>query len=233
MQLRKHIGTGFAAARALVAASLLVMVMSLAAACGKNDNVVATAQTRIFDVLEKNGIYERGNLPEDPEPSYDQIKGWFDIIGGAYRHIVNEETNANRGPAEEFEIGRGDSIEFMFDARIFGTGTFESLQTFYTNIDSRISQLKGNNPDFDGWPTDPLRIKVGDDPRILKSLQEALIGCRAGDGDPSNDSQPDGIASDEVRVYLTPDIAFGNKTVYNVPANSTIVFEVTEIKIIR
>ncbi len=204
----------------------------LAAACGKDDNTVVTAQNKIFDALKNQGIYERGNLPEDPAPSPEQIKGYFDIIGGAYRHIVNEDSNANRGDAE-YEIARDDSIAFMFDARIFTGGNFDNLQTFYTNIADRIQT--GGNPNFDGefWPTEPLKIKVGEDSRILKSLQEALISCRAGDGNPDNDNEPDGIASDQVRVYLTPDLAFGNRTVYNVPRNSTIVFEVTDIEIIK
>ncbi len=216
----------------------LATAMSLAlSACGKNDDLVTQSQDRILAAFRSQGIYERGN-PPFPEPPPDQIKGYFDNIGGAYRHIVNENRE-NRG-GESFEIMRGDSIAFTFDARIYVNGNFEDQQTFYTNDAARIALLTSNNPQFDGrfWPTDPLRIKVGDDPRILKSLQEALIGgakeaCRAGDGIPENDDEPGGIASDQVRVYLTSDIAFGDKTVYNVPARSTIVFEVTDIEIIR
>jgi hypothetical protein len=209
------------------------------AACGKLDDTVTTAQERIVAALRSQGIYDRINLP-DPPPSPTELKGYFDNIGGAYRYIVNENRE-NRGPASEFEIKRGDSIAFIFDARIYMSGNFEDQQTFYTNDAARIALLTGNNPQFDGrfWPTDPLRIKIGDDPRILKSWQEALIGgakaeaCRAGDGDPSNDDEQGGIASDRVRIYLTSDIAFGNKIVYSVPARSTIVFEVTDIEIIR
>ncbi len=151
-------------------------------------------------------------------------------MGGAYRHVVNEDRdNRNAGPV----ISAGDSIAFRFDARIFTGGNFDNLQTFYTNIEARRNILVGGNPAFDPtfWPVELLRIKTGDDPRILKSLQAALISCRAGDGDPANDAEG-GIASDRVRVYLTPNIAFGDRTVYNVPARSSLVFEVTDIEII-
>jgi hypothetical protein len=198
------------------------------AGCGESGDAVATAQTRIFTALESQGIYERGNLPEQNPPTPEQIKGWFEVIGGAYRHIVNED-RANRGPAAQFAIERGDSVAFTFDARIFSGSSFDNCRTFYTNDPQRLSALFGSNPGFGGWSTDPLRIKLGEDPRILKSLQEALIGCRADDGDPTNDNAPEGISSDEVRVYLTSDLAFGNRTVYDVPPGSTVVFAVTRI----
>ena len=221
MKLRRH------TAMAGVLAAALAMT-----SCGKNDDRVAKAQDAIFKALESQGIYERGNLPEINPPTPERIKGWFDMVRGTYRHIVNED-RTGRGPAETYGIERGDSIAFMFDARVFAGNSFESCRTFYTNIESRIEELFSSNPDFAGWSTLPLRIKVGDDPGILKSLQEALISCRAGDGDPKNDDQPGGISSDEVRVYITSDLAFGNRMVYDVPPGSTIVFEVTEIEIIR
>jgi hypothetical protein len=200
-------------------------------ACGKLDYTVNKSQSNIVAALKTQGIYERNNLPEE-RPNPEQIKGWFDIVDGAYRWIVNEE-GANRGSAAEYGIRRGDSIYFYFDARIFTSGSFDSQKTFYTNIASRIAEIAGNNPDFNRWSTDSLRIKVGEDPRILKSLQEALISCRAGDGNPGNDEDVGGVASDRVRVFLTPDIAFGDRVVYNVPRGSTLVFDVTEIVIIK
>jgi hypothetical protein len=217
-----------------VAAVSVAMLSLVATSCSKLGDTVNASRDKIFNALKSQGVYERGNLPVENPPTQDQIKGWFDIIGGAYRHIVNEENRTDRGGAE-YEIRRGDSIAFMFDARIFTGSNYNSMQTFYTNIASRISEIAGNNSEFNGnfWPTDPLRIKVGDDGRILKSLQEALISCRAGDGNPDNDDEEDNIDSDIVRVYLTPDIAFGDRTVYNVPASSTIVFEVTDIEIIK
>ena len=216
----------------IVCAALAALLLS--SACGgKLGDTVFNAQTRIFNALRGQGIFERGNLPEDNPPTPDQIKGWYDIVGGAYRHIVNEDRD-NRTD-RQYRIERGDSISFFFDAKIFTGGSFDQLQTFYTNIGARIQAIAGNNPQFDTsfWPTVPLRIKTGEDPRILKSLQEALIGCMAGDGDPANDEEPDGIASDQVRVWLTPDLAFGDKVVYNVPRESTLVFEITDIVIIR
>ena len=226
MQMRRYMAMAGVLLAGVLAAALAMT------SCGKNDDRVATAQDAIFKALESQGIYERNNLPEINPPTPERIKGWFDMVRGTYRHIVNEDREG-RGPAAEYGIERGDSIAFMFDARVFAGNNFESCRTFFTNIPSRINQLFSGNPDFAGWSTEPMRIKVGEDLRILKSLQEALITCRAGDGNPANDEEPGALSSDEVRVYITPDLAFGNSTVYDVPPGSTIVFEVTEIEIIR
>lgn len=217
-----------------VCTALAATACGLLAACsgGLSGEEIYEAQNKIFNALQTQGIYERGNLPEENPPTPEQLKGYFDIVGGAYRHIVNEDRD-NRDM--RYLIERGDSISFMFDARIFTGGNYENMQTFYTNIQARIQQIAGNNGDFDTrfWPADPFGIKVGEDRRILKSLQEALISCVAGDNDPDNDEDSGNATSDQVRVYLTPDIAFGDRVVYSVPAGSTLVFEVTDIEIIR
>jgi len=212
--------------------SVAAAVALSAAACGKLDDAVDSARTRIESALKTQGAYERGNLPIDNPPTPEAHKGDYDIVDGAYRYITNER---REGRAASPQIAEGDSVAFYFDGRVFTGGTFDSQTTFYTNIAARIKQLAGNNEQFstDEWPTRKLRVKVGDDGRILKSLQRALISCRAGDGDPANDDLPGGVASDRVLVYLTPDIAFGDRTVYGVPAGSTLVFEITEIEIIK
>jgi hypothetical protein len=205
---------------------LAALLTGALAACGKVDDTIASAQTSIIRALESKHVYERGNL-SDPPPV--EINGYFDIVGGAYRYISNEWTDGLERPDRDQApvIERGDSISFQFDARIFSGNDFGSYRTFYTNVEKRIAEIRSsaNNDQFDlrFWPTTPLKIKVGSDPGILKSVQEALISCRAGEGD---------IVGDEVRIYLTSDLAFGNRAVGIVPANSTVVFEITDIRII-
>ncbi len=241
-------------------AVVMLVIAACVVSCNTLDDKVTADQNRIRTELENQSIWERNNLPDDPLPS--KIEGYFDIVGGAYRYIVNEYITGSGGvPRINRDlmpvISKNDSISFYFDARIY-TGKWENSTTFYTNIESLRDYNKGDNDEFqfDFWPAVPMRIKVGEDPKILKALQVALLSepyCRAA-GTTIGDVQakdeegnlilgPDGkvvmvpgvidVESDQVRIYLTPDIAFHNKWVYNVPAGSTIVYELTDIHIIE
>lgn len=217
----------FTAGLALCAGTLAAL---LAASCSTQEDELEAARKRITGELNGMGIYERGNVPENVE----EPKGYYDIIGGAYRYIRNEG-RPDRTVTRQIEAG--DSVSLRFVARIY-TGKYDSSTVFYTNVALHIPT--GNNPSVDRnnyWDTNPLRIKVGEDPKILNSLQTALIGCWPDNGNPADDAPADGvttvIVSDYVIVYLTPNIAFGNKRVYGVPANSTLVFEVSDLQLIN
>ncbi len=237
----------------------MLVVAVCAASCSTLDEKVTADQNRIRAEFKGLFIWERNNLPDEEIPG--KIEGYFDIVKGAYRYIVNEYQPGGNGLPRDNRnvlpvISEGDSISFYFDARIY-TGRWENSTTFYTNIESRIELIK-NNEEFrlDYWPIVPKRIKVGDDPGILKVIQTALLSepyCRAAgtttelvqakdnddkvivdeDGNVVMDEVTVKVPSDQVRIYLTPDIAFHNKWVYNVPAGSTIVYELTDIKIIE
>jgi hypothetical protein len=192
-------------------------------------------RNRIKTQLNNEGVYERHNLP--PNTNLDNVKGYYDIIDGAYRHITNE-TRPSRVSSPP--IKEGDRISFYFDARIY-SGSFDRCVVFYTNIENVMREkVAGENQailenDTPIWPTEPLQITLGDDPGILKHIQTALIGCRADNGDPTDDGDglSNGITSDRVRIYLPYNIAFGNTWVGIVPPRSTLVYEISGIQIIR
>ncbi len=186
----------------------------LLASCSNLTDAVDASQTKILANFKQQGIYERNNIPEETPPA--SVKGYYDVIKGAYRHITNEN---REGRENAREISAGDVVTFYFDARIFGS-SYDNSTTYFTNIDSRIQQISSSNPEFDAseWSSDPLQIKVGYDTGILKSIQNALPSCRAGD---------------EIRIYLPPDVAYGSKGDGVVPAKSTLLFELTNIEIIE
>lgn len=192
---------------------VVIATLSLMAACSGLDDVVDTARKNIKNYLEKDGLYERGNIPENPKPA---LKGYYDIIGGAYRHITNDD---REGRDNERIIEIGDVVSFSFDARIF-KNSYDGSETYWTNIPDRIETVRKGNTEFDTsqWSSDPIIIRVGHDTEILKSLQNALPSCRPGD---------------EVRIFLPPNVAYGNKPVDVVPAKSTLVFQLTNIEIIE
>ncbi len=209
---------------------IFILISALAmVGCGKQE-ILEQEQLNITRELNRNYIYQRNNLPDDPPPS--TVSGYYDITGGAYRYIENEYLEGltpRPGRAKidgSNKIKRGDRISFYFVAKVF-SGDFDNSKVFYTNIED---QMQDDGEEI--WPTVPLEIKIGDDSKMLPALQKALIGCYADDGDPTNNVGDEDIESDIVRVYLTSDIGFGKRAVYNVPGRSTLVYRITEIQIL-
>lgn len=204
-----------------------IVVMLSASSCGPGE-IVTQARNKIKSYLEGRNIYERRNVPEDAT----NLLGYYDIIDGAYRYIP-EEDRENRFDGSSHEIKEGDRIEFYFDARIFGS-SLENSTTFYTNIADRINEIDGNNNEFDYefWPVVPLQITVGSDPQMPEIVQKALIGCQTDNHDTSDD-EDGGVRSDEVQIYLPPDVGFDNRGLLTVPAKSTLLFIITDIQYIE
>lgn len=257
------------------ATGLCLGLIAIFAFSCRMQNLVEEANDSIKKYLHGQRIYERNNPPKD---ATGEVKGQYDIIGGAYRYIIDESRPGR--PRPEATVQEGDSISFMFVGRVF-TGTSTSA-VFYTNIESVRNNLPSNpnfDPEYETWPTEPLKIKVGSDPKILKAIQMALIGCRAGTGSSSDEPEDDGkettgeegedttggegeegngtededdgeegtgseedkaeedkdeeIESDEVEIYLPPDIGFGKHAIYGVPGGSTLLWEISDIRILK
>lgn len=171
-------------------------------------DIVDAANTKIRTYLHGQKIYDPNNLP-DPEPP--DIRGNYAVVGGAFRWIYNEDRD---GRDQMQVVKNGDVIAVMFDARIFGSGSsFESFPLFYSNIQASILSISSSNQEFNysDWPTIPRIIRIGGG-QMLSALESALVSCRVGD---------------EVRVFLPPDIAYGNRQNGSVPANSTLAFKIS------
>lgn len=178
------------------------------------DDTVEASVNRIRPFLHGQGIYDPDNLPT-PEPT--EIKGNYHVIGGAFRWIFQED---RVGRENEPEVETGDLVGLWFDARIF-TGTFDNATTYFTNIPERINAIAGSNTEFDArlWPRVPLEVTIGAGERILlPAVENCLPGVRRGD---------------EVRIFLTPDLWNGNRGLGNIPAWSTLVFQITVDSVVK
>lgn len=195
------------------AGSLCAAAVLTLAACSSAQDAVDTARTAITRYLTGQGIYERNFVPDDSETT--TVSGYYDIVGGAFRFIENED---REGRNTQPEIVEGSLVEFWFDARIFSSN-FANSATFYTNIESQIKALAGTNYEFNTefWPMVPLRIRIGEG-TILKSLENALLSCRQGD---------------KMQIYLTSDIGFGDRKVGIVPGGSTLVYQISDIVVLE
>ncbi len=212
---------------ALVVTGALTGVLAFLTGCELSEEL-DNARKRIENDLKGNGIYDRGNMPYPP-PTEQQLKGYYDVIGGAYRHIVNED-RPTRGRSPEIQDGQ--KISFYFEAKVY-SGSFANSRTYFTNIADVMATMSKSGEPFTGWSTAPLEITLSNDSKILKAVQVALIGCRADTNGSADDNDlENGTQSDNVRIYVPYDIGFGNNWVYNVPPKSTLVFEITRIRIL-
>jgi hypothetical protein len=170
-------------------------------------NIVDDAQIKLRDYFKSQKIYDPTNYP-DPPPTDE--KGQYQVVGGVFRYIVTQNSDGREGwPVVEM----GDELSLRFDARIFSGNSFDRFPLFYSNNATTIEIYRGSNDQFDPveWPTTPFMATLGDG-QLMPAIENALVGCRVGD---------------KVQLFITPDLAYGDKQNYSVPANSTLAFEIT------
>jgi hypothetical protein len=185
----------------------ILSVLVLVGSCGKTGDIVDDAQTKIRTYLHGQKIYDPTNYP-DPRPTDE--KEQYDVVDGVFRYIVTQDSDGR----ESWPVVRtGDEISIRFDARIFRGSSFNQFPLFYSNNATTIEIYRGSNDQFDPveWPTTPFIAKIGAG-QLMPAIDNALIGCRVGD---------------KVQLFITPDLAYGGKQNYSVPANSTLAFEIT------
>lgn len=192
-----------------------IFLLAVLAACGsKMDDVVDSANNTIRTFLRDQRIYDRDNMPEET-PAV--INGYYQIIDGAFRWIVQEDRD---GREDELVVQSGDQVSFWFDAREF-KGTFDNSTTYFTNKQDRINDIAGSNTEFDArlWPTVPIVLTVGaGEGIIMPAIENCLPGARRGD---------------EVRIFLTPDLWNGSQQSGNIPAFSTLVFQINIESVVK
>jgi hypothetical protein len=185
----------------------MLLVLVLVTACGKMDDAVSEAQTKIRTYLHSQKIYDPSNYP-DPLPTDE--KGQYDVVGGVFRYITTQDSDGRESwPTVE----AGDEVSLRFDARVFGGSSFSQFALFYSNNPTTIEIYRGSNDQFDptDWPTTPYKAQLGAG-KLMPAVDNALVGCRVGD---------------KVQLFVTPELAYGSKQNYTVPAYSTLAFEIT------
>lgn len=136
----------------------------------------------------------------------------YDVQGGVYRHF------GARGIVEAPTLENGDQVGFMFElypARYtYATTSLSRLSpvpttAIFTNKQGVIDTLMRANANFDpAWPTDPFVARVGSE-ALIEGLNRGLAGCREGDS---------------VLLFITSDLALGDKMTGTVAANTALLY---------
>jgi len=183
----------------------------LLASCSDEEEILSRQQESIVSYLTSSHVPALLS-EQDAAESLDENPPYFTTLGNTIYRYVEDVYNPDR--LLRPEVGRGDRVTLTFAAYVFGGSTPSLAQLYYTNDAELVGQLEneGLNPAFwvgaDGIPA-PLEVRIGDG-SLLGSIEEALVGCREGDA---------------VEVYLTYNMAYGDKIVVGVvPKQSPIAF---------
>lgn len=140
--------------------SMLLCVFLLASACGKDEDTIASEQTKIVSYLTTRLQVEEG--------SYDNLGGVFRYVGNAGRD----------GYSTAVEAAAGDSVSFYFSAHLLNTSADITAQPLiYTNKQRLINGIVGLT---DRWSSELYKAKLGSS-SLVKGLQRGLTGAHEKD----------------------------------------------------
>lgn len=141
---------------------IIILSFSLLAfACGKDDDIIASEDTKIVSYFTKLQIEETG----------------YDALGGVFRYVGNAD---RAGYEQAVEAQAGDSVSFYFSVHLLNTNANVLQQPLiYTNKKYLIDALKANGLTGQ-WTSDPYKVKLGSSP-LAKGLQRGLTGAHEKD----------------------------------------------------
>ena len=196
-------------------AVMTVATLGLLCGCGDKEDVFTSQQTAIERYLTSTrrmiAESEVGDVIEN-NPAFYTVHGH-----STYRHIPNYYDD---GRTDRTEIERGDSVRIAFNAYIFSGSEPTVSDVYWSNISTTINAMSsqgGNALARLDWSTDPLVLKIGST-KIIRGLEQALIGCRE---------------QDSVQVYMTYNMAYGDKLVGTVPKNSSVAWYIKILNVTK
>lgn len=191
---------------------IAVFALAFLCGCGDDEDIFGNQQTSIVRYLTST---RRLIAESDVDNVIENDPAFYTEHGRSTYRYIPTYYNADR--EEWSEVERGSTVDLLFDAYVF-SGSEPSLSNVYwSNVGSTISALESQsvNPIAKlDWTTDPLTVTIGST-KMIKGLEEALIGCRD---------------QDSVQIYMTYNMAYGKNLVGTVPKNSSVAWY---IKILR
>ena len=191
----------------------ILFLLVFAAGCEKED-ILLSERNLIEKYLADRKIYsesEVGSVIQDNPPFY-QVFGRY-----AYRHIVNYYDNDR---VHRRAIKLGDKVKLRFNAYIFNGKEPSTPAIYWSNVPSVIKDLgdrlfQQHTINSLKWSTDPLIVKLGET-EILEGLELTLQDCYEGDS---------------IQVYISSNLAYGNKPVGVIPKNSMVAWYIKIMEI--
>lgn len=186
--------------------SFAVLAVVLLCGCKQESDTFDKQKSSIENYLKSF----RKMIPEEEVGTViEENPLFYNTFGrSAYRHITNYYATDR---SQWSEVKKGSIVDIRFNAYIFSGSEPQLSSAYWSNIPATITAVeqasKNQYADLI-WSEEPLSFRVGDG-KVIKGLDEALIGCRD---------------QDSVQVYMTYTMAYGNGLVGTVPKFSAVAW---------
>lgn len=200
--------------RNIISVLVVLCAVLLGVGCNNDTDTVLTAQQ---NAIEKylTGSHQPRLIPEsDLGESLEENPAFYTRWGlDLYRYIA---TYYDEGRESRPEVARNSTIEIVYTAYIFKSGSPTVTDMFATNDAESLAKLEeaGLDTEYE-WTTDPMEITIGQS-QLVDGLETALEGCREGDS---------------VEVYMTFSQGYGNNYIGKVPSKSSLVWFIDIISV--
>lgn len=186
-------------------AILFSAVGLLFAGCSQEEDTLSQQRERLVSYLERT--HSPSLIPESSVEEGSQLPFYTVSENSVYRYIKNvyDPDRASRP-----EVGAGSTVAITFRAYVFQFSNItDSTFPFWSNdplLESAYQDL-GLSVGEGGWTFEPLHLQMNGN--ILNGLRLALLGCREGD---------------EVEVYMTYNVAYGDRYFSTIPRESPLAW---------
>lgn len=191
---------------------IVLLLLPLWMGCKQEDTLLSER-----DKIEKYLTSSRRMVAEEELDNVIEMEPAFYSTFGryAYRHIVNYYT-ADREIKPTLDWG--DKAEIYFNAYVF-SGSEPSITSglYLSNVQEVIDEAGKKSDNTLTWSSEPLVIELGST-QLLKGIEMALAGCHE---------------ADSVQVYMTSNLAYGDKEISVIPKNSMVAWYMKIKKVIK
>ncbi len=184
---------------------LFLALMWLPSGCSQEVDTLSEQREKLVSYLERT--HSPSLIPDTSVEQGSQLPYYTTSGNTVYRYIKNvyDPERANKA-----EVGENSSVSITFRAYVFQFSNItDSTFPFWSNdplLESAYKDL-GLSVGEGGWTFEPLWLEMRGD--ILNGLRLALLGCREGD---------------EVEVYMTYNMAFGDRYFSTIPRQSPVAW---------
>lgn len=183
----------------------ILMMSLLLAGCSQEEEILPDQQSKIVSFLTSTHspkLVSREDLDNAGQVPY------YSTMGNSVYRYIEGVWNPDRADLPQVEAG--STVRIVYSAYVFSYSAIGDTSVPYDSNDGELMEgllRDGVIPVIpEAWNFEPLTVRIGEG-GILNGLEMALVGCRLGD---------------RVEVYMTYNMAYGDKNFSIIPKESPV-----------